>query len=179
MWINKKVITFFVLISTSFSSHALLIWDWDLEKSTIDVTPSNTITLNATIYNDASSTQSIFSNTFITYGMGWGSIFGPGNPYTYSSGVDGWLLNQFIGVEVAPGDSFDFVFATLTPKNGLVDVGIYTSDYLMIAMKTDNIQLIKSVEINVNTIPVPEPSTIALLCIGLFGILLMRARNKI
>lgn len=72
------------------------------------------------------------------------------NGYSFEWGTDGSFHNQFEDVDLAPGETFDFVFGTLTPQGNIVQMGTYkfTGQFQLfeavegrppVAFKTDSI----------------------------------------
>lgn len=135
MNIVKIIISISLLIGAINSVNAALISHWEFTDPTPVIGPNQTLELNATIYNSISSdTRLVSGNQLISgdiggviasTGYGWGSLifnssFAPDNPYTTIGNAD------FTGLDLAPGESFDFVFRTLVPNSYPVQEGVYT-----------------------------------------------------
>jgi len=156
------------------------------------------VSLNATIINDATSTDNFDLDAAITMAVAssfptaYDPVFGPGG------GVN--ILSQFNGIVLSPGASFDFIFATLTPDPAPVAPGDYyvTFPGLMISDVMDYWQIRNplydsypdsfnpyiqeyvngSAKITVadpggsgsDTSEAPEPSTLALMLFAVAGV---------
>src|SRR5262249_15666894 len=82
-------------------------------------------------------------------------------------------VDPLLGLDLAPGQSFSYVFGTLTPIGGAAPVGVYPAD----PNATLSLELLSgavTAEVSLNTfvVRVPEPSGSALLGAGLLPLIL-------
>ena len=125
--IKKHMYVFFFLLCIPQIASASLIWSWQINDGQI-YNINDEILIEATLFNDLSSTQNIVKDdidSFAKYGGysvddHWQFDFGPG-PDAFSL----WPL--FDDVNLAPGESFDFIVGRYIPKypNVIVD-GTYS-----------------------------------------------------
>ena len=123
---NKKTLSIagvFLFFSLCLSPvHASLVYDWYIYNPVQTVGPNDIVQINGTISNDATSTVNFDLDAAITLAVvssfpsAYNAVFGPGSVN---------ILSQFNGIVLTPGDSFDFVFATLTPGPAPVAAGDY------------------------------------------------------
>ena len=111
------------------SAHADLIVSWSIDLPVQVAGPNDTLTIDSTIRNDNSSDKNINLDTAI---IGTSILLADFTPsYDFFFGDGGSFYDQFDGIVLTPGDSFGFVFGTLTP-NGEVAPGTYASGALNI-----------------------------------------------
>jgi len=158
-----------LMLLVAENSYAALIWDWNLDQSNFFVGPNDVVVLNARLYNDASSTESInYGSLLCAIDSGTVDSF-----YNFSFGPNGDFWSQFQGVDLAPGNSYAFVFGTETPVNPPIAGGTSVqglADFCF--LNSGNHQ--RNYQITVGNSVVPEPSTMMLLGSGLLGFLLRR-----
>lgn len=118
------------LLAATGPAQASLVWSWDLLEWNPTVGPTDTISLNAVLVNEASSTEHI---TWASLQGFWVNHTGDGT-YTYATPTVG-LDVQFAGVDLAPGESFEFVFGRYLPSAAPVAEGQYWGDSFGIAMR--------------------------------------------
>jgi hypothetical protein len=110
------------LLATPRVVSALPIWSWEFDQTHYTVDADDSIVLTATLFNDPSSTEPITTSGGASFTGDLQKVysftFGPtGNSSDFS--------DQFIGMNVAPGESFPFVLGILTPIGGLAPLGIH------------------------------------------------------
>ena len=185
---NAWVLWAWLLTVTAFpaTAHAVLVWDWFFIEPIQTVTPTESpISFDATIFN------SFFSDEHLTDsrigGAGWfrGSI---PNTYDFEFGPPGStpvdFFAQFTGMDLAPGDSFNFVFGTFTQVGGPAPVGTYPDSIGGIGLRVPGSELFDSKQhtfgLNVVSEPspvIPEPSSFFLFTAGFLGLAGVRRRR--
>ena len=101
-------------------AQATLQWSWDFDDYHPVVAPTDSVSLHATLYNDASSTEHITEASF----YGRQAVLNPHLPYQASSTYADFMA-QLAGLDLAPGEIFNFVFMVLSPVGGSAPVGEY------------------------------------------------------
>ena len=188
-----------VILGLSGIANGSLIWtmafDDDLPRI---IRPIDTVVINATLSNSAASTENLGiiggflgEPTGFDFEVGAAAFepFPTSIEYVHQFGPDpvgnipGAFGDQFEGVNLAPGESFGFVFAFFTPRDGTVRLGDYsyfgeiqlfgaTAERPRLGSRSDSINW--SVVVNV-----PEPGTLALFAIGLAAMGLSRRRKQL
>lgn len=114
-----------LIICFPTTSFATLLWSWQLGTDKLYLVEDE-IFIHATLINEVESTEN-FTKDFLESAaydpLGnfpyWGFDFGSG-PESFS------FFPQFDGMNLAPGQSFDFIFGRLTPKNpDTIPQGVY------------------------------------------------------
>lgn len=116
-WIGILAI---VLSPTSFAG---VIAGWEFTNSGQVVDPSENVEIKATFYNSEYSSD-VFSLSSLVGGfMAWDmNTIGA---YKFNLGKNGVFFSQFQGVELNPGESYEFVFGSFSPKAEAVSEGTY------------------------------------------------------
>ena len=174
------------LLLAPASSRADLIWSWSFDQTEYHVKPTDPIIVNATLFNDPSSTQDIEN-------MGFGASFTGDLQKTFHftfgpTGNSSDFGLEFIGLVLAPGDSFPFVFGLLKPISGVAPEGVYPADLASMTLvppaadpemqfSTNTFSITVANHVNPPP-PVPEPATWWLFGAGLLGCLGIRRARK-
>lgn len=161
------------LAATSTASHAELQMSWDLHSWSLEASPSETLQLHAHIHNSPASTEHLLGSRFVAaYGEGLEGLydFAPATPS---------LAEQFAQLDLAPGESLDFIFGVLVPINGRVEPGVYggggyslnfrDAQGAEVSWQPEASLLVRVVDRGTPDDPqhVPEPATAALAALGL------------
>ena len=161
------------LAATSTASHAELQMSWDLHSWTLEGSPTATLQLHAHLHNSPTSTEHLLGSRFVAaYGEGLEGLyeFAPATPS---------LVEQFAQLDLAPGESMDFLFGLLVPINGHVEPGVYggggyslnfrDAQGAEVSWQPEASLLVRVVDRATPDDPqhVPEPATAALAALGL------------
>lgn len=121
---------------------------WKFNDPVYEVQTNESILISATFFNDS-------SERLITSGAG-GSF---GGPLQFRYNFQFLFPPAFVGLDLAPGESFDFDFGLLRPINGYVTPGVYFSDPAFIAVNGMLVYPDNSFEVRVTGGPPPPPMT--------------------
>lgn len=168
------------------------IWHWAFDQPIQTVSPTDTVTFTATLFNDPASTEMIYgpANRDLGYWVKGASCCSAEllNQYTLQNpGVGGDVrvspnfFDQFNNLILAPGQNFNFTYLYLLPKNGNADIGAYNSlARLNLGFKTDGSFLIEkysdanpTVVVHGDISTVPLPPSVYLFMTGLLSIFSM------
>jgi hypothetical protein len=160
----------------STSAHATLIFGWDFAPSEVTVTNTDSIVISATLTNSLASDENL---TIVPTGAGLAGASDVTAEYQFyfgplDDGNSSDLFAQFTGLDLAPGESVNFVFGGLTPLGGFVPDGTYD-----IASGSLNFPGVGGVNSDsAYTIHVPETSVTTLFA-GALGVLIaLRGRVR-
>ncbi len=185
--IQKCILTIvflIIILGTQKRTDADVIAEWSFDTTFYTVSPVESLELTATITNDISSTDSLYGTDLSSYGWGWGTLLGDTGPYDFLDPPDGIdLWDELSSMVLAPGSSYGFTFGVLSPKSPPVALGTYSSTYFAIWFDFDGYETgDPEVEFQgsngVTVEVVPEPTTIALLGIGLVGLAGAEVRRR-
>jgi hypothetical protein len=115
------IVTFVLFINVSHV-HSTLVWDWWFENPIQTVAPTDIVPFRATIFNNPSSNENLIYLIDDPSHQGFNILGG----YGYALGVYGSaqgnyphpFWEQFIGLNLAPGETFTLNFFTFYPLNG-------------------------------------------------------------
>lgn len=108
-----------LLIAASGASQAGVGLAWDMSSWHLDATPGQTLELRATVYNEASATEHLLGSRFVAaYGEGIEDAYDFLGPLVS-------VAEQFALMDLAPGQSMDFVFGRFAPVGGSIAPGDY------------------------------------------------------
>ena len=144
----------FLLLFCPSICRAQLGLHWEFDPFVYEVHTDQQIFVTATFYNDS-------SEHLLTSGVG-GYFAGDLQRHYDFQPLFG---TPFVGLDLPPGESFDFVFGRLTPINGYVAPGVYFSDPAFIAVNGMPVYPDNGFEVRVAGGPppfstVPEPGTL-------------------
>jgi hypothetical protein len=154
-------------LSAPATASADRIWWWSFNETHFVVGPTDSIAVEATVFNSPLSTESIMK-------IGGGSFTGDLQAtYDFEWGTN----DPFLGLSIAPGGHFSFLLGTLRPIGGSVPIGTYPFcceahlDFGSASSSTSQ-SPINTFEIQV----VPEPSTWVLCGAGVLPLVWWRLR---
>lgn len=108
----------------STGAHADLILDWGFTNSGATIAADATVELQATITNSSLSDQSLALSQFYGAGISYGDKEVDNYSFSFGS-ISQELYEQFAGIVLNPGESFNFVYGTLSPLNSIAESGLY------------------------------------------------------
>ncbi len=116
------------------TSPASLVWHWNFQEPVVNASPDETLTLWATLYNDPVSTYPIYGRDFRDKGYWVGGyaccsqglleryeLINPGAGGDVGESPN--FFDQFTDLALLPGESLDFVYLVLKPKQGVLTAG--------------------------------------------------------
>lgn len=170
-----------LLAAASGASHAGVGMVWDMSQWSYTLTPSQTLELHATVYNEASATEHLLGSRFVgAAGEGIDSVYDFLAP-------DVSLADQFAAMDLAPGQGMDFVFGRLVPVGGHAAPGDYTGGGFALAFHdASGAEVSWSPEHTLRVTvtedtpgqALPEPASLALAGTSLGTLLLLRRRGR-
>lgn len=115
--------TALVLMLICQSSFAAVIAGWEFDNNGEVYGADEEVVVSATIYNSEYSNKNLNLNKIAGVFLAWDMQTIAS--YNFSLGSSDGLFSQFKNVKVAPGESYNFVFGTFTPRQATVDEGEY------------------------------------------------------
>lgn len=131
-----KSITMICAVLEHEVSDAALIWSWDINDAVQLVSATDSVMFRATLYNDIASTEHLYGADNRENGY-WVSSAACCNVHLTAQyvlnnpGIGGDVRqepnfsNQFYELDLAPGETFEFVLLNLTPRYGVAESGRY------------------------------------------------------
>ncbi|MBI4388033.1 MAG: PEP-CTERM sorting domain-containing protein [Candidatus Omnitrophica bacterium] len=179
---KRKLILLVIMFACSiifFSNRAqaAIFWDWNFTNNFQTFGSTDSIIAKGRITNLATSDSNLTFQNFGTASYG----NAPAVPYQFAWGDSGQFFLQFFGLDLAPGQSFDFVFGNLTPY-GITPPGFY---FFIAGFQLEGVEPDSSIrrdfyfKVNGLVSPTPEPSALFLVSFGLFGLFLNRKRTRL
>jgi hypothetical protein len=166
------------LMITPSTVRADIVWSWSFDQAAYVVGPSDSIIVRATLFNEPSSTEDLKQI------QGVGAIFSGDLQKTYNftfgpTGNSSEFSLQFFGVDLAPGQSYPFIYGSLTPIGGAASPGIYPADPATIGLDLPGTASVQTNSLNTFSVQVvPEPSTMFLFGTGVACLTAGRLRRK-
>lgn len=162
-----------------FSAEANLVWDWSLDNTTLTVSPSDSIVIKATLFNDQSSTVVMenLNNPLVS-----SLLFIPGDftpdkyKFYYGPPSDNDYYQQFSGLQLHPGESFHFTIGYWLPENGTAPAGTYEMPSIAVRFIDDYKQ---QGPFQADVVATPLPSSLFMLISGVLGFgLILKIRKR-
>ncbi len=173
-----SIIMIFFLISTTNSAAEVFGIGWDFNTPIIEVNPTETINVWATLYNNSDPGFTFDQSNYGSAGtsFSWGTLiyndnYTPNNPYDYSN-----LFENMNNISLAPGESIEFLYITLTPHGGAASPGTYSNLNWIYPDFAGGILSESALTIHVNSVPVP--AAFFLFSSGLAGIWFVKKRKQ-
>lgn len=117
-----SLLTCLALLGPSSVASAAPIWSWTFDDTHYTVDTDDSIVLSATLFNSPLSTEPITTAGGASFTGDLQKIYA----FTFGpTGNSGDFNDQFIGMNVEPGDSFAFVLGILTPIGGSAPPGTH------------------------------------------------------
>lgn len=118
------------------NTEASLIWSWDISDPVQVVSGSDAVIFRAILHNDSTSTEHLYGayNRESGYWVSHASCCNASLTAQYvlnNPGVGGDVrqepnfISQFYELDLAPGETFEFVLLNLTPRYGTAESGRY------------------------------------------------------
>ena len=167
-----------MMLAVTQNSFAGVNWNWSFDQNNLIVSPNDTAVLNAVLFNDVSSTANI---TYASFSGASDSRITANSPYTFSFGPNGDFFSQFGGINLAPGQSYNFVFGTETPMDSPVAEGTSVQDLASLSLGNFG-TIAQNYQITVgegSTSVVPEAPSLILMIVGLMGIVVFTSKSRI
>lgn len=156
------------------SAHATKMFDFEFTSGgVVTVGPTDIVSMNAVLTNLSDAGEHILGGD-VSSASFTGFAF---NPYDFSFGPSGNFFAQFTGMDLAPLETFAFVFGTLTPKSPPVALGTYAfpDNFMTIGFGAEEIRSSsRTFTVIVASSAVPEPGTLVLLATGLAALPFIR-----
>ena len=135
-----RIVFLFAAMAVSNNSLGAIIWSWEFNDPHVTVTPNETVVFRATLHNDIASET--IKNLDLDPETGeprifWTVIYDDGSIVGYDDIMLAYdrlpgsaaapfvsFFDQFAGVVIEPGESFEFTYYTLEPI-GSAEIGKY------------------------------------------------------
>jgi hypothetical protein len=161
-----------IQLSAPSTASAETMWWWSFNETNFVVGPTDSVVLQATVFNSPLSTEPIMrigggsftGDLQATYDFEWG-------PYP-----------PFLGLSIEPGDQFSFLLGTLRPIGGSVPIGTHPfccEAHLEFGTASSSVSLPPTNTFEIQVIEnhvVPEPPTWALCGVGVVPFVWRRLR---
>ena len=177
-----------VLLSGARQAEAVILWDFELLNPVQNVGPTQTVLLDARLTNLSTSTEPITKDNIASQLFSAVPTIPPFS-FVYEirfSPPGESSTAKFDGLDLDPGEHFDFVFAFITPNSGPAPVGFTATGGATLSLipkeSVDPSFILRPYSLIVVDQPasepvVPEPSSFFFLGSGLLGLAGWRRRR--
>lgn len=177
----RNLLSGFLIVGSLLAApiaEAALVLSWDYAPASVTIAGAQTVDMNAVLTNESTSTEHLT-------GANFGASFTYSSPFLnefeFSFGPN--FSQQFAGLDLAPGSSFNFLFGVLTPIDATVVPGTYTSVAEALAVSpnagaTITVTGDSHFTLTVGSAAVPEPGILAMFLAALGALSLARRLRR-
>jgi hypothetical protein len=181
-----------VVCAQNGRADAFIFLDWDFSNSGQSFGPNDQVVQNAKLYNLSSSDENLTLTNFFSASRSTVPV--PPGTYSGEFGAPGTndFFTQFVGIDLEPGEEFDFIFSTYTPS-GPTPAGSYETFHSIVFQKTPPEEAISFFSFQDSSLEqstrnftwsargqepvIPEPSSLLLLGSGLTALAAFRKQK--
>ena len=168
--------------ATVQEAHAVLFWDWDILNNGQFVEGTDQVNILARMYNNSSEGETVgsFSANY-AFNSASANLISNYNNFSFGPSPAHDFFGQFSGLELAPGNFYDFTFGVYYPDGGDAPDGFYetTGGLILAGGESVNKRIFWFTSCepdNCGENVIPEPMSLLLLASGL-GTAFLRKRQ--